>query len=91
MSDNATIGSVALYTNLDRIAKGLIDLGLGPADPIPPEQLFPLDQWHYCGTDAAGAAAERLGLGAVSQVLEIGSGIGGPAVGRRNSSAIVSA
>ena len=79
MSDNAAIGSVALYTNLDRIAKALADLGFGPADPIPPERLFPLDQWHYYGTDAIRAAAERLGLGPASQVLEIGSGIGGPA------------
>jgi sarcosine/dimethylglycine N-methyltransferase len=79
MSDDAAIGSVGLYTNLDRIANGLASLGIGPADPIPPERLFPLDQWHYHGTAAIGAAAQSLGLGPESQVLEIGSGIGGPA------------
>ena len=79
MNDQAGIGSIGLYTNLDRIASGLAGLGIGPADPITPEQLFPLDQWHYHGTAAIRAAAETLGLGPESQVLEIGSGIGGPA------------
>jgi sarcosine/dimethylglycine N-methyltransferase len=79
MNDHAGIGSIGLYTNLDRIASGLAGLGIGPADPIAPEQLFALDQWHYHGTDAIRAAAESLGLGPESRVLEIGSGIGGPA------------
>jgi cyclopropane fatty-acyl-phospholipid synthase-like methyltransferase len=73
------IGSMPLYTHLDRIARGLAALGIGPADPIPPQRLFPLDQWHYHGTDAIRAAAERLGLGPASRVLDIGSGVGGPA------------
>jgi sarcosine/dimethylglycine N-methyltransferase len=79
MNDQAGIGSIGLYTNLDRIASGLAGLGIGPADPIAPEQLFPLDQWHYHGTAAIRAAADALGLGPESRVLEIGSGIGGPA------------
>jgi sterol 24-C-methyltransferase/phosphoethanolamine N-methyltransferase len=68
-----------LYTHLDRIAKGLIALGIGAAEPIAPEQLFPLDQWHYQGTEAVRHAAELLGLRSGSRVLDVGSGIGGPA------------
>src|SRR5215470_9421386 len=79
MNDHAGIGSIGLYTNLDRIANGLAELGLGPADPIAPEQLFSLDQWHYHGTAAIRAAAEALDVKPESRVLEIGSGIGGPA------------
>jgi sarcosine/dimethylglycine N-methyltransferase len=79
MDDRAPIASMPLYTNLDRIARGLASVGIGPADPIPPEQLFPLDQWHYHGTDAVRVAAEQLGLGPASHVLDIGSGVGGPA------------
>jgi cyclopropane fatty-acyl-phospholipid synthase-like methyltransferase len=79
MNDGATIASMPLYMNLDRIARGLADLGIGPADPIPPAQLFMLDQWHYHGTEAIRAAAQRLGLGPTSKVLEIGAGVGGPA------------
>jgi SAM-dependent methyltransferase len=79
MSQNPTIAAMPLYTNLDRVARGLAALGIGPKDPIPPEQLFALDQWHYHGTAAIRAAAERLGLGPASRVLDVGSGIGGPA------------
>lgn len=79
MIGDAGIESVGLYTNLDRIANGLAGLGVGPADRIAPEQLFSLDQWHYHGTAAIRAAANSLGLGPESRVLEIGSGIGGPA------------
>ncbi len=79
MTDSVAIESIPLYTHLDRVNSVLAALGIGPADPLRPEQLFPLDQWHYHGTDAIRAAAERLGLGPASRVLEIGSGIGGPA------------
>jgi cyclopropane fatty-acyl-phospholipid synthase-like methyltransferase len=79
MNDRIAIESIPLYTHLDRINSGLAALGIGPGDPIRPEQLFALDQWHYHGTDAIRAAAVRLGLGPASRVLEIGSGIGGPA------------
>jgi cyclopropane fatty-acyl-phospholipid synthase-like methyltransferase len=79
MTENSTIAAMPLYTNLDRVARGLSALGIGPTDPIPPERLFALDQWHYHGEDAVRAAAERLGLGSSSRVLDIGSGVGGPA------------
>lgn len=79
MGYNAAICSVPLYTHLTRIERGLAALGIGPADPIQPEQLFPQDQWHYHGIDAIRTAAEQLGLGPASRVLEIGSGVGGPA------------
>ena len=79
MNDRVAIERIPLYTHLDRISSGLAALGIGAADPIRPDQLFPLDQWHYHGTEAIRAAADRLGLGPASRVLEIGSGIGGPA------------
>jgi sarcosine/dimethylglycine N-methyltransferase len=73
-----SLAAVPLYTNLER-ARGLAAVGIGPGDPIAPEQLFGLDQWHYHGADAIHAAAEWLGLGPTSEVLDIGGGIGGPA------------
>ena len=79
MNDSAGLGSIGLYTNLDRIASGLAGLGIGPGDKIAPEQLFALDQWHYHGTGAIHDAARALRLEPASRVLEIGSGIGGPA------------
>ena len=59
MTENSTIAAMPLYTNLDRVARGLSALGIGPKDPIPPERLFALDQWHYHGTEAVRAAAGR--------------------------------
>jgi sterol 24-C-methyltransferase/phosphoethanolamine N-methyltransferase len=73
------LSTMPLYTNLDRIARGLAAQGVGAGDPIRPEQLFALDQWHYHGTDAIAAAARALGLGSRSRVLDIGAGVGGPA------------
>ena len=74
-----SLAAMPLYTNLDRIARGLAASGIGPNDPVAPEQLFALDQWNYHGTDAIRAAAEWLALGPGSKVLDIGAGIGGPA------------
>jgi len=79
MTDRPGIGSMPLYTHVDRIARGLAARGIGSADPIPPEQLFSLDQWHYHGTDAIRDAASFLDLGPTSRVLDIGAGVGGPA------------
>ncbi len=77
--NDAAIESVPLYTHNDRIAKGLAALGIGPDDPIKPEQAFTLDQMNYHGTDAIKAAAVTLKLGPASRVLDVGSGFGGPA------------
>jgi len=73
------IGAMPLYTHLERIERGLAAHGIGPHDPLRPEQLFALDQWHYHGTEAIAAAARALDLGPRSRVLDIGAGIGGPA------------
>ena len=39
-----SIADMPLYTNLDRIARGLSAHGIGAKDAIPPETLFDLDQ-----------------------------------------------
>ena len=74
-----SLANMPLYTNLDRIARGLSAHGIGAKDAIPPETLFDLDQWHYHGTDAIRAAADQLRLGPGTRVLDVGSGVGGPA------------
>jgi hypothetical protein len=42
-SDLPRLSAMPRYTNLDRIARGLAVQGIGPGDPIRPEQLFTLD------------------------------------------------
>ena len=79
MAQDSRIESVPLYTELDRVDKELAALGIGPHDPIRPEQLFAVDQWHYHGPEAIRAAADALQLGPTSLLLDIGAGIGGPA------------
>ena len=77
MSQN--LEGMPLYTNLDRIERGLAAQGVGPSEAVRPEQLFALDQWHYHGTEAIAAAARALGLGPHSRALDVGAGVGGPA------------
>ena len=79
MSDLSDLRAVPLYTHVNRVARGLAARGIGPDDAIPTAELFALDQWHYHGTDAIRDAGAFLGLGPTSRVLDIGSGIGGPA------------
>jgi cyclopropane fatty-acyl-phospholipid synthase-like methyltransferase len=73
------IRSMPLYVDLQRIDNELSALGIGPDQPLTADQLYPYDQLHYHGTDAVRAAAGAIGLGRSMRVLEIGSGLGGPA------------
>jgi cyclopropane fatty-acyl-phospholipid synthase-like methyltransferase len=73
------ITSMPLYIDVHRIYNELAELGIGPDQPLTPDQLFPFDQLHYHGVDAVRDAAGIVGLGRKSRVLEVGSGLGGPA------------
>ena len=71
--------SMKLYTNVQRIHNELAALGIGPDAALRVDQLTPFDQYHYFGTDAVDEAFEVLQLQPGSRVLDVGSGIGGPA------------
>jgi sarcosine/dimethylglycine N-methyltransferase len=71
--------TMKLYDQVERINNELDALGLGADAPLKVEDLTAFDQYHYLGTSAVDHAIEALGIGAGSRVLEIGSGIGGPA------------
>jgi cyclopropane fatty-acyl-phospholipid synthase-like methyltransferase len=79
MDDEKGIGAMPLYLDVNRINNEIAALGVGPDDPLTPDQLYPFDQFHYHGIDAVRAGAGIIGLGRQSRVLEIGSGLGGPA------------
>ena len=74
-----TIKSMRLYSNVERIYNELAEIGKFAGDELTVDDLSRFDQLHYHGTDALDVAASILGLQAQQQVLEIGSGIGGPA------------
>ncbi len=71
--------SMKLYSGVHRIYNNLAALGLGPQDALTVAQLTPFDQYHYDGTDAVDLAVEKLAIRAGARLLDIGSGIGGPA------------
>ena len=79
MHEQSAIESMPLYVNVERINNELAALGIGNDEALTPAQLFPFDQYHYHGTDAVRVATHLLGLGPTSHVLDVGSGMGGPA------------
>jgi SAM-dependent methyltransferase len=68
----------ASYDVLARIRAGLAAMGHDP-DRISPEVLKPVDEFHIGGAEATAALLEQLDLRPDMEVLDIGSGIGGPA------------
>ena len=73
------IEQMPLYSTIERVLNELAAQGLAGSAPLSPEQLFPFDQIHYHGTAAVQRAIDTLQLGADHHVVEIGSGLGGPA------------
>lgn len=62
---------------VERLKTALAAAGLDARTPRP-EDLEPLDQFHSRGLDATIELAEALDLDNTTQVLDIGSGLGGP-------------
>lgn len=63
---------------LDRLNAALAEDGVDPARP-PFESLTPYDQFHGRGLEATEEIADLLEVAATDHLLDIGSGIGGPA------------
>jgi cyclopropane fatty-acyl-phospholipid synthase-like methyltransferase len=71
--------SMKLYDQVERIHNELHAIGIDETAPLRVSDLTPFDQYHYLGTAAVDEAARLLQIGPHMNVLEIGSGIGGPA------------
>jgi SAM-dependent methyltransferase len=68
----------ASYDVLSRIRAGLAEMGHDP-DRVAPEVLKPVDEFHIGGAEATSALLDKLSIRPDMEVLDIGSGIGGPA------------
>ena len=68
----------ASYDVLARIRAALVEMGHDP-DRITPEVLKPVDEFHIGGAEATTALLQKLDVRPDMEVLDIGSGIGGPA------------
>lgn len=79
MINNKDIKSMKLYNNVDRIFNEIRELGKSDSDPLLVEELTNFDQLHYYGTEAIDFSIKKLGINSDMLILEIGSGIGGPA------------
>ncbi len=77
--DPAELKSMPLYRDVDRIYAELAAAGLDNDDKLVASDLAAFDQYHYHGTDAVDVAIASLDIQSDDCVLEIGSGIGGPA------------
>jgi cyclopropane fatty-acyl-phospholipid synthase-like methyltransferase len=73
------IEEMPLYATIRRVDNELIERGLSGTGRLSAEQLFPVDQIHYHGTAAVQRAVDVLPVGRSSRLVEIGSGLGGPA------------
>jgi cyclopropane fatty-acyl-phospholipid synthase-like methyltransferase len=71
--------SMKLYAQVHRIHRELEALGIDEEQALRVDQLTPFDQYHYFGTEAVDEALDVLKLDSSSRLLDIGSGIGGPA------------
>ncbi len=81
MTDPQTspIKTMKLYIQVERVFNELRELGFAEGDAVPVDTLTRFDQYHYEGTDAVEEAIHKCKINAGHHVLEVGSGIGGPA------------
>ena len=68
-----------LYQNVDRIFNELKAINKDKSKSLNVHDLFKFDQLHYNGTKAVDFAIKKTKINKNKLVLEIGSGIGGPA------------
>lgn len=74
-------GVTGQYTQgdlLERVLAALRDAGKD-LDNLQPQDLFPFDQFHSLGLEATTGLADAAQITAGEQVLDVGSGLGGPA------------
>ena len=79
MNDSINIKSMKLYNNVDRIFNELREIGKSTSSTLLVEDLTKFDQLHYHGTDAIDIFIEKLEINEKTKILDVGSGIGGPA------------
>ena len=79
MVNNLEIKSMKLYNHVDRIFNELREIGKDCSQSLLVQELSNFDQLHYYGTEAVDFAIKKLCINSNMSILEIGSGIGGPA------------
>ena len=76
---NSNIKSMKLYNHIDRILNELREIGKDDFKSLKVSDLINFDQLHYCGVEAVDFCIKKLNIDSSMEILEIGSGLGGPA------------
>ena len=76
---NSDIKGMKLYHHTHRVMNELRELGKNETEALRVDELTGFDQLHYHGSEAVDEAIRAAGINERSTVLEIGSGLGGPA------------
>jgi len=79
MNDALNIKSMKLCNNVNRIFNELREIGKSSSSTLLVEDLTKFDQLHYHGTDAIDIFIEKLEINEKTKILDVGSGMGGPA------------
>ncbi|XP_067028045.1 uncharacterized protein [Acropora muricata] len=79
MDASKEIKSMKLYDHIERVRQELKELGYKDGDFLKVEDVCKFDQMHYYGTQAIDEAIEELKISSSHHVLDVGSGLGGPA------------
>jgi cyclopropane fatty-acyl-phospholipid synthase-like methyltransferase len=73
------IKTMPLYNHVDRVFSELRELGIDSDATLDPLTLSSIDSLHYLGNEAIENAIQEAGINKDSLVLDVGSGLGGPA------------
>ena len=76
---NSNIKSMKLYNHVDRILNEIREMGKKDSQALKADDLINFDQLHYCGIEAVDYCINNLNIDSSMEILEIGSGLGGPA------------
>ena len=76
---NSNIKSMKLYNHVDRILNEIREMGKKDSQSLKVNDLINFDQLHYCGIEAVDYCINNLNINPSMEILEIGSGLGGPA------------
>ena len=73
------IKCMKLYSHLERVDRELAEMGFTKESELKAQDIFAYDHMNYYGTEAVQAAITACGIKKTSKILDIGSGLGGPA------------
>ena len=79
MTEERDIKTMKLYHHFERVDNELRHAGFKDDDKLRPEDLFAFDNMNYYGTEAVQNAIDCCKIDQNCKVLDIGSGLGGPA------------